>query len=71
MWLPDSRHVLVVSRGREFHIIDTASGTSKRIYQVLRDTLGPPRLTRDGRAAYFSRRVTESDVWLVDLLPPR
>jgi Tol biopolymer transport system component len=69
VWLPDSRHVLVVSRGREFQIIDTVERTSKRIFSVLRDTLGPPRLTRDGRSAYFSRRATEADVWLVDLSP--
>jgi hypothetical protein len=37
------------------------------IYSSLRDTLGPPRLTRDGRALFFSRRVTESDVWIVRL----
>jgi hypothetical protein len=35
--------------------------------------IGPPRLTRDGRTIYFSRRVTESDIWLVNLDadPPR
>jgi hypothetical protein len=26
--------------------------------------LGPPRLTRDGRHAFFSRRQTESDIWI-------
>jgi hypothetical protein len=36
---------------------------------VIRDTLGPPRLTRDGTAAFFSRRITEADVWLIDLQP--
>ena len=34
---------------------------------VVRDTLGPPRLTRDGREAYFSRRITEADVWIATL----
>jgi Tol biopolymer transport system component len=67
VWLPDGRRVLIVSRGREFHIVDTVAKSSKRILSVLRDTLGPPRLTKDGRAAYFSRRVTESDVWLVEM----
>jgi Tol biopolymer transport system component len=27
--------------------------------------LGPPRLSRDGRQMYFSRRITESDIWTV------
>ena len=67
VWFPDSRHLLVVSRGREFHIIDTHARSSRLVYSVPRDTLGPPRLTRDGRAAYFSRRTTEADVWLIDL----
>jgi Tol biopolymer transport system component len=73
VWLPDNRRVLVVSgstldtRGREYHVIDTHTKASKKIYSVLRDTLGPPRLTRDGRAAFFSRRATESDIWIVNL----
>lgn len=37
----------------------------RKIFSVTRDVIGPPRLTRDGRTAYFSRRVTESDIWLV------
>jgi Tol biopolymer transport system component len=67
VWLPDSRHLLYVSRGREYHILDTRTRTDKLIYSSRRDTLGPPRLTRDGRAAFFSRRVTESDVWIARL----
>jgi eukaryotic-like serine/threonine-protein kinase len=67
VWLPDSRRILFVSRGREFSIVDVASKQVKPIYSVLRPTLGPPRLTRDGRAAYYSHRLTESDIWLVNL----
>jgi Tol biopolymer transport system component len=67
VWLPDSRHVLFVSRGREFHVLDTRTRTSRLVYSSQRDTLGPPRVTRDGRSAFFSRRVTESDIWLINL----
>jgi Tol biopolymer transport system component len=67
VWLPDSRRILYVSRGREFHLLDVRTRTTTQIFSVLRDTLGPPRLTRDGREAYFSRRVTEADVWLATL----
>ena len=67
VWFPDSRRILFVSRGREFHVLDTRSNTTTLIYSTLRDTLGPPRLTRDGRRAFFSRRVTESDIWMVNL----
>lgn len=69
VWLPDSRRILFVSRGREFHILDTRTKQTRMIFSVARDTLGPPRLTRDGRTAFFSRRITEADVWLVDLQP--
>ncbi len=67
VWFPDNRRVLFVSGGREFHVVDMRTRVTKRIFSVLRDTLGPPRLTRDGREAYFSRRVTESDVWIATL----
>jgi len=67
VWLPDSRRILFVSRGREFGIVDVVSRQVKRIYSVLRPTLGPPRLTRDGRAAFYSHRLTESDIWLVNV----
>jgi Tol biopolymer transport system component len=66
VWLPDSRRVLVVSKRREFHVFDTVAGTERMVFSVPRDTLGPPRLSRDGRSAYFSRRITEADIWLVD-----
>ena len=67
VWLPDSRHILFVSHGREFHVVDARTKAVRRIFSLPRDTLGPPRATRDGRAIYFSRRVTESDVWLATL----
>lgn len=70
VWLPDSRRALFVTRrGREFHIVDTVTRETRMVYAVTRDTLGPPRLNRDGTVAFFSRRVTEADVWLVDLQP--
>ncbi|KAB2961306.1 MAG: protein kinase [Thermoanaerobaculia bacterium] len=67
VWLPDGERILFVSRGREFHVLDTRTRESRRVFSVARDTLGPPRLTRDGRFAYFSRRVTEADLWLANL----
>jgi WD40 repeat protein len=45
VWLPDSQRILFVARGREFHILDTRTKTTKQIFSVVRDTLGPPRLT--------------------------
>jgi Tol biopolymer transport system component len=67
VWLPDSRRLLFVTRPREYHIIDTRTKAVKRIWSSARDTLGPPRLSRDGRTMFFQRRVTEADVWMATL----
>lgn len=67
VWLPDNRRILFVAGGKAFHIVDSRTKQVKKIFSVTRDVLGPPRLTRDGRAAYFSRRVTEGDIWLLSL----
>jgi Tol biopolymer transport system component len=67
VWFPDSLRLLIVSEGREFHLVDMRTRTTTRIFSALRDTLGPPRLTRDGRNAFFSLRATESDVWTATL----
>jgi Tol biopolymer transport system component len=67
VWLPDSRRLLFVSRGRDYHIIDTRTRAVSRIWSSVRDTLGPPRLTRDGRTLFFQRRSTEADVWVATL----
>jgi Tol biopolymer transport system component len=66
-WFPDSRRILFVAGGKDFFVVDSATTQVRKIYSSMRDVLGPPRLTRDGREAYFSRRVTESDVWLATL----
>ena len=67
VWLPDSRRVLFVADGKAFFIMDTRSKEVRKIFSVTRDVIGPPGLTRDGKTAYFARRVTESDVWLLTL----
>ena len=61
--MPDNRRILFVSRGKDFYVIDTETKQARKIYSSTRDVLGPPRLSRDGREMYFSRRVTESDIW--------
>jgi Tol biopolymer transport system component len=65
VWFGDSRRLLFVNKGREFWVIDTRTKATRKIYSTVWDTLGPPRLTRDARAAYFSRRATEGDIYLL------
>ncbi|MGO9010694.1 MAG: protein kinase domain-containing protein [Bryobacteraceae bacterium] len=67
VWLPHSNRVMFVAAGKAFYIVDTQSKQVRKIFSVTRDILGPPQLTRDGKTAYFSRRVTESDIWLLTL----
>jgi Tol biopolymer transport system component len=67
VWLPDDRRVLFVAAGKAFYILDTRTKQVRKIYSVTRDVIGPPRLTRDAKAMYYSRRVTESDIWLLTL----
>jgi len=67
VWLPDSRQLMFVSGGHDFYILDTLSKNVRKVFSVPRDIIGPPQLTRDGRQAYFSRRVTDGDIWLLTL----
>jgi Tol biopolymer transport system component len=67
VWLPDSRRLMFVSKGDSFYVADTSTRQIRKVYSVTRDVIGPPRLTRDGKRLYYSRRVTESDLWLCSL----
>ena len=71
VWLPDSRRLMFVSGGRGFYVADTRTRQVEKIFSVERDILGPPQLSRDGREAYFTRRVTEGDIWLLTLSPAK
>ena len=65
VWLPDSRHILLVANRHEFWVLDSRTKQVRKAYENRRDVIGPPRLTRDGRTVFFSRRVTEADIWLL------
>jgi eukaryotic-like serine/threonine-protein kinase len=67
VWMPDSRHMLFVSGGKAFYLVDSQSGAVQRVYSTFRDILGPPRVTADGREVVYSRRHTEGDIWLVTI----
>ncbi|HUG40085.1 MAG TPA: hypothetical protein VMM12_06360, partial [Longimicrobiales bacterium] len=67
VWLPDSRRILFGSGGPGFQLLDTRTGDVGQVYSSDWDIIGPPRLTRDARQVFYSRRVTDGDVWLVTL----
>jgi Tol biopolymer transport system component len=65
VWLPDSRHLLFVTQGTEYHVVDRTTREIRLVYSAPRDVLGPPTLTDDGREVFYSRRHSEGDIWLV------
>ena len=67
VWLPDSRRLLFVSGGKAFYLVDRETKAVRKVFAVTRDVIGPPQLTPDGRTMYFTRRVTEADIWLATL----
>ena len=67
VWLPDSRRLLFVSGGKDFFVLDIASKVRRKVFSVKGDVIGPGQLSRDGRELYFSRRVTEADIWMLTM----
>ena len=67
VWLPDSRRVLFVEAGKRLIVVDSVTRQARTVFTDARNVIGPPELTRDGRTAYFSRRITASDIWLLTL----
>ena len=67
VFLPDSKRLMFVYEGKRFFVVDRETKDTREIYSVPRDVIGPPRLSGDGSQVVFSRRVTESDIWLLTL----
>ncbi|HSJ13729.1 MAG TPA: hypothetical protein VK939_04905 [Longimicrobiales bacterium] len=65
VWLPDSRTILFVSGGNAFYTVDRVSRVVRQVFAVRRDIIGPPRFGAHARSVYYTRRVTEADVWMV------
>jgi hypothetical protein len=47
--------------------LDLGTDSVREVYSATQHVLGPPRLTDDAREMFFTRRVTEGDVWLLTL----
>jgi Tol biopolymer transport system component len=62
-WLPDSRRLLYHSAGQLF-LVDRLSKRTHEVLTIQGEDLQTPRLTRDGRDLYFTRRSSEADIWL-------
>ena len=66
-WFPDGRRILFLSGRHSLYVVDRTTGRAHKVFSVARDALGPPRVARDGRHIFYSRRVTEADLFLVTL----
>jgi serine/threonine-protein kinase len=67
IWLPDNRRILFVSGGNGFYVVDRESRKVQKIWGSISGVIGPPQLSSDAKTIYFTRRVTEADLWLVTL----
>ncbi len=67
VWLPDGRHLMFVSEGKAFYVVDRITKDVREVFRVDWDVIGPPGLTADATMMYFSRRVDQADLWLVTL----
>ncbi len=69
VWLPDGRTILFVTGGNAFHTVNRLTRAVQPVFSGERDVIGPPRLAPDARAIYFTRAVTEADIWMVRFEP--
>jgi Tol biopolymer transport system component len=67
VWLPDGQRVLFVAHRNTYYVVDARTREVRTLWSVERDVLGPPRVSRDGRWVYFSRRTTSGDIWMLTL----
>lgn len=47
--------------------MDLETEAVREIYSATQHVLGPPRLRDDAREMFFTRRVTEGDIWLLSV----
>lgn len=64
-WLPDSRHIVFVWRDTLYYE-DIETRKTRALLSFQHDQLALGSVTRDGRWLYFSRAITEADLWSVE-----
>ncbi len=65
-WLSDSRRVLV-STLDEIFVYDFQTRKTRKVMSVSLDPFATFDISRDSRRLYFSQRMSEADLWLIDL----
>lgn len=64
-WLPGGRRLLFVW-GSRLYLADLDADTVREVYSLGDDVLGLGSVSVDGRWIYFSRTVTDADLWRID-----
>lgn len=67
VWLSDSRRLLFAFQGK-IYLIDSKTGRLREILSVAPNGINGFDITRENRNIYFSLTVSESDIWLLDLM---
>jgi Tol biopolymer transport system component/serine/threonine protein kinase len=69
VWLSDSRRMLFHSGGG-IHVVDSATGAEKEVLSIAPEEVARRgfALSPDDRNIYFSVSITDSDVWMVELV---
>jgi TolB protein len=65
-WLADGRRMIFVSEGKLF-VIDTVTKNMRELYSRDREEIRSVGTSRDNTLLYFTARLAESDIWLLDL----
>lgn len=64
-WLPDGRRILF-AWGSRLYLADLETDEVREVYSLGDDVVGLGSVSRDGRWIYFSRTVTDADLWRID-----
>jgi WD40 repeat protein len=66
-WLNDGRRLLFRDAEGAVRLLDTETGRQKEVLRVAPDSVSFFCLSRDDKVMYFSRRISEADIWMLTL----
>ena len=67
MWLNDSRRLLFGGLQSNILLVDSESGSVGEVLSISPDTVEHVSVSPDNRWIYFTRRISEADIWLLTL----
>jgi Tol biopolymer transport system component len=64
-WFPDSQRIIFSYQGK-IHILDAVSKKLSEIQDLPEKNVTGVGISRDGKLLYFTVKVSESNIWLLD-----